>query len=390
MTIATVTRNAMRSERTWPLAPSAVAEFHRRMPAYEPSLLFDAPGLAADLGLGRVLIKAETRRMGLPSFKILGASWATYRAICGHMGHEPGRWENISDLAREVAHLKPFKLATATDGNHGRAVAFMARLLGFDAEIFVPVGMARARIEAMESEGATVTVVHGDYDHAVARSSREASDRCLVISDTSWPGYETTPADVIDGYSTIFHEIDHAIDATGLSQPDFVVVPMGVGAFMAAAVTHYRGEHRRSTVIAGVEPLDANCVQASVLAGAPTAVPGPHSSIMVGLNCGLPSPVAWPRLAAGVDWLVAVDDDAARRSMRDLSEAAVVAGETGAASLAGLRVLLSDAAAKDAFPDLADKTALVIVTEGATDPAAYERIVGRDIDSVGRVVTAIR
>lgn len=390
MAIATVTRNAMRADRSWPPAPSAVAEFHHRMPAYQPSLLFDAPDLAADLGLGRVLIKAETRRMGLPSFKILGASWATYRAICAHMGHEPGRWENISELATEVAHLKPFKLATATDGNHGRAVAFMARLLGFEAEIFVPASMARARIEAMESEGATVTVVDGDYDHAVAHSSREASDRCLVVSDTSWPGYETTPADVIDGYSTIFHEIDHAIDATGLSQPDLVVVPMGVGAFMAAAVTHYRGEHRGSTVIAGVEPLDANCVQASVLAGAPTPVPGPHGSIMVGLNCGFPSPVAWPRLAAGVDWLVALDDDAARQAMRDLAEAAVVAGETGAASLAGLRVLLSDASAKDAFPDLADKTALVIVTEGATDPAAYERIVGHSIDSVGRVVTAIR
>jgi diaminopropionate ammonia-lyase len=242
----------------------------------------------------------------------------------------------------------------------------------------------------MEGEGATVTIVEGDYDHAVARSSREASDRCLIISDTSWPGYETTPADVIDGYSTIFDEIDHAIDATGLSQPDLVVVPMGVGALMAAAVTHYRREHRVPTVIAGVEPLDANCVQPSALAGVPTTVPGPHRSIMVGLNCGMPSPVAWPRRVAGVDWFVAVDDDDARRAMRDLAEAAVVAGETGAASLAGLRALLSDASANVGLAGLADKTALVIVTEGATDPAAYRRIVGRDIDSVGRIVTAIR
>ena len=390
MTTATVTRNSMRDDRSWPGAPTAVAEFHRRMPAYEPTLLFDAPRLAAGLGIGRLLIKAETRRMGLPSFKVLGASWATYRAICTHMGREPGRWENINDLATEIAHLKPFKLVTATDGNHGRAVAFMARLLGFEAEIFVPAGMARARIEAMESEGATVTSVAGDYDHAVARSSREAGDRCLVVSDTSWPGYEATPSDVIDGYSTIFDEIDHALDATGLSQPDLVVVPMGVGALMAAAVTHYRGEHRVSTVLAGVEPLDANCVQTSALAGVPMDVPGPHGSIMVGLNCGMPSRVAWPRLATGVDWFVAVDDDAACRAMRDLAEAAVVAGETGAASLAGLRALLADRSANDALPDLGDKTALVIVTEGATDPAAYRRIVGRDIDSVGRVVTAIR
>lgn len=385
MTAVTVTLNSMRDDRSWPRAPTAVAEFHRRMPAYEPSSLFDAPRLADDLGIGRLLIKAETRRMGLPSFKILGASWATYRAICTHMGHEPGQWENISDLANEVAHLKPFKLVTATDGNHGRAVAFMARLLGFEAEVFVPAGMARVRIEAIESEGATVTIVEGDYDHAVARSSREANDRCLVVSDTSWPGYEATPSDVIDGYSTIFDEIDHALDATGLSQPDLVVVPVGVGAFMAAAVTHYRGVHRGSTVLAGVEPLSANCVQASALAGAPTKVPGPHGSVMVGLNCGMPSPVAWPRLAVGVDWFVAVDDDAAREAMRDLAEAGVVAGETGAASLAGLRALASDASANDALADLRDKTALVIVTEGATDPAAYRRIVGHDTDTVGRV-----
>ncbi len=360
------------------------------MPAYEPTLLFDAPDLAKDLGIGRLLIKAETRRMGLPSFKILGASWATYSAICEHIGHEPEPWLNINDLAAKVAHLKPFTLATATDGNHGRAVAFMARLLGFQAKIFVPAGMAQARIVAMEREGAVVTVVDGDYDDAVARSSQEANERCLVVSDTSWPGYETTPAHVIDGYSTIFDEVDHAIDATGLSHPDVVVVPMGVGAFMAAAVTHYRTEGREEIVIAGVEPLDANCVQASTMAGSPTHVPGPHNSIMVGLNCGMPSPIAWPRLAAGVDWLVAVDDDAARQAMRDLADAAVVAGETGAASLAGLRALLADIPANDALPDMADKTALIIVTEGATDPDAYRRIVGRGLDSIGRVVTAMR
>ena len=390
MTTARVTRNSLREIRSWPPAPTAVADFHRRMPAYEPSLLFDAPDLAADLGIGRLLIKAETRRMGLPSFKILGASWATYRAICAHMGHEPGPWENINELAAELAHLKPIKLATATDGNHGHAVAFMARLLGFQAEIFVPSGMAKARIQAMESEGATVTIVDGSYDDAVARSSKEANERCLVISDTSWPGYEATPAHVIDGYSTIFAEIDDAIDATGLRHPDVVVVPMGVGAFMAAAITHYRGEHRGPIVVAGVEPIDANCVQASALAGLPTQVPGPHDSIMVGLNCGMPSPIAWPRLAAGVDWFVAVDDDAARQAMRDLAAAAVVAGETGAASLAGLRALLSDTSAIDDLPGLGDRTALVIVTEGATDPSAYRRIVGRSMASIGRVVTAMR
>ena len=385
---ARVTKNPLADGASWPPAASAIASFHHRMPAYAPTLLLDAPGLAARLGVGRVVIKAETRRMGLPSFKILGASWATYRAIVDHLGQEPPPWTNINELAASLAHLRPFKLATATDGNHGRAVSFMARLLGFECSIFVPTGMVGARIRAMELEGASVTVVDGDYDDAVARAAETASSSCLVVSDTSWPGYETIPAQVVEGYSTIFEEVDVALDASGLRRPDLVVVPMGVGAFMAAAVTHYRsGEHR--PLVVGVEPIDANCVQESALAGEITHVPGPHRSIMVGLNCGRPSLTAWPRLASGIDWLVAVGDDAARDSMRDLAEAAVAAGETGAASLAGLRALLADESARSELPDLSKSTVLIIVTEGATDPENYEAIVGRSPESVGRVLTAL-
>ncbi len=384
-----VVANQLRLDRNWEAPPAAIAAFHRRMPAYSPTLLLDAPDLAEHLGLGRILIKAETRRMGLPSFKILGASWATYQAICTHIGSEPEPWGNINELAAGLAHLKPFKLATATDGNHGRAVSFMARLLGFEAHIFVPEGMAAPRIEAMVAEGAAVTIIHGDYDDAVARAAQEAGDRCLVVSDTSWPGYETIPAQVIEGYTTIFGEVDEAIDASELDHPDMVVVPMGVGAFMAAAVTHYRsGNHR--PILVGVEPIDANCVQASAMAGEITHVPGPHRSIMVGLNCGRPSPIAWPRLSSGIDWFVSVDDDRARQAMRDLASAAVVAGETGAASLAGLQALLADADGTRALPDRAHATVLIVVTEGATDPAAYEAIVGRSHDRIGRVLTAIR
>jgi diaminopropionate ammonia-lyase len=383
-----VTANPLADHVDWPTAPDELAAFHHRMPAYAPTLLLDAPGLAERFGVGRIVIKAETRRMGLPSFKILGASWATYCAICDHIGGEPEPWNNINELAANLAHLRPFKLATATDGNHGRAVSFMARLLGFECQIFVPAGMVGARIFAMEQEGATVTVVDGDYDDAVARAAEEASDTCLIVSDTSWPGYETIPAQVVEGYSTIFSEVDAALDASHLARPDLVVVPMGVGAFMAAAVTHYRSGEERP-IIVGVEPIDANCVQVSALAGDITHVPGPHRSIMVGLNCGRPSLTAWPRLASGIDWLVAVDDDAAKVAMRDLSDAAVAAGETGAACLAGFEALLADENARAAIGDLTDATVLLVVTEGATDPANFEAIVGRSPESVGRVLTAI-
>lgn len=385
---AHVTKNPLADGADWPAGAPELAAFHHRMPAYAPTLLFDAPGLADRFGVGRIVIKAETKRMGLPSFKILGASWATYQALCAHLGREPEPWSNINELAANLAFLKPFKLATATDGNHGRAVSFMARLLGFDCHVFVPAGMVDARITAMEQEGSTVTVVDGDYDDAVARAAEEASDNCLIVSDTSWPGYETIPAQVVEGYATIFAEVDAALDASSMARPDLVVIPMGVGAFMAAAITHYRSGEQRP-IIVGVEPIDANCVQVSAMAGEMQHVPGPHRSIMVGLNCGRPSLTAWPRLASGIDWLVATDDDSARQAMRDLAEVAVASGETGAACLAGFDALMADAVARAELPDLSKSTILLVVTEGATDPEAFEAIVGRSPESVGRVLTAI-
>jgi diaminopropionate ammonia-lyase len=279
-----------------------------------------------------------------------------------------------------VSPLRPLTLATATDGNHGRAVARMARLLGLQARVFVPADMARARRDAIQSEGAQLVVVDGTYDDAVARSAAEASDRCLVISDTSWPGYADVPRWVIEGYSTIFHEIDDQLAAQGIRGPDLVAVQIGVGALAAAAVTHFRRtERERRPKLAGVEPEGAACVLASMAAGRVVSIPGPHVSIMAGLNCGTPSEVAWPLVSRGLDVLVAVEDDWARRAMRDLAGVGVMAGETGAAGLAGLTALLTGphAPATRAALGIDDSSsALVICTEGATDPEAYRRIVG--------------
>jgi diaminopropionate ammonia-lyase len=339
-----------------------------------------------------VLVKAETQRLGLPSFKILGASWATYRAICDHLGFEPEPWLNINDLARRLGYLKPFGLAAATDGNHGRAVAFMARLLGFTCKIFVPEGTVPARIHAIQNEGAEVTVVQGDYDAAVARSAKEASDRCLVISDTSWPGYDVTPRRVVEGYTTIFSEIDQTLRAAGVRQPDVVIVPVGVGAFMSATVNWYRSRDWNGALV-GVEPLDANCVQVSAAAGHMVPVPGPHRSIMVGLNCGLPSQVAWPRVSTGVDWMVAIGDERARQGMRELADSGVVGGETGSASLGALAALQQDDSTR-AFREAGllgpDATILLLVTEGATDRANYQAVVGKAPEDVGAILTVAR
>jgi len=358
-----------------PAPERAALDYHRRLPGYERSPLLEAPPLAAELGVGRLWVKDESSRLGLPSFKILGASWGVYRALDEHAGGL-GDWASVDQLAAALEPHRPLTLAAATDGNHGRAVARMAKLLGLAARIFVPAGTAAARIEGIESEGASCEVVDGTYDEAVERSAREAGERCLVISDTSWPGYFDVPRWVIEGYSTIFWEIEDQLSERAEDGPDLVVIQIGVGALAAASVRHFRREGGRAVRMVGVEPERSACVLASMEAGRLVTIPGPHDSIMAGLNCGTPSEVAWPLVSRGFDAYIAVADDRARESMRALARVDVVSGETGAAGVACLLELLDDPDARDRLDITSDTTALVLSTEGATDPAAYEAIVG--------------
>ena len=238
-------------------------ELHRRLPHYEATRLLSAPRLAERLGVGELLIKCEMARLGLMSFKILGASWASYRAIVEHLGQAAGTVVDRRGTGGAPERLRPFALAAATDGNHGMAIAHFARLLGFEARIFVPEGTAPSRIEDISAEGASVTVVAGAYDDAVERSAEEAGPRCLVVSDTSWPGYERVPRWVIEGYSTMFWEVDDRLDAAGRPAPDVVVVPVGRRRSGRRHREPLVPPMKTAPTIVGVEPLDANCVMAS-------------------------------------------------------------------------------------------------------------------------------
>lgn len=357
-------------------APLAV---HRRLPGYEPTPLISRPAMAAQLGVGELWIKDESARLGLPAFKILGASYACYRALTARLGHEP-RWESVGDLAAALDRLRPLTLCTATDGNHGRAVARVARLLGLEADVYMPAGSAQARIDGIVSEGATVTVVAGGYDEAVERSAQEAGEDCLLVSDTSWPGYEEIPGWVIDGYSTVFAEVSDELAASGHGEPDVVVVPIGVGALAAAAVVYYKAESVvDDTAVLGVEPVSARCVMESLRAGRPIRLPFPQTSIMAGLNCGTPSLVAWPLMERGLDAMVAVSDGWAASAVVSLADAGLVAGETGSAALAGLQAVMLDRAGEPVRTALhlgPGSSVLVLCTEGATDPATWQQIVG--------------
>jgi diaminopropionate ammonia-lyase len=352
--------------------------FHGSMPGYKPTPLRDAPSAARRLSVGEVLVKDESERLGLPSFKVLGASWAIYRALVEHLGATLEEIPSFDALREQVADARPLTLVAATDGNHGRAVAHMAALLGLEARIYVPADMVPARIAAIEGQGATVTVIDGGYDDAVERSAQDAGGRCLVISDTSWPGYERVPSWVIEGYSTIFAEIDEALARDDREQPDVVVVPIGVGALAAAAVRHYwsLGGGRRPRLV-GVEPTSAACVLESVAAGRIVTLGHPQTSIMAGLNCATPSLIAWPLVSRGLDLYLAVPDGFVAESTRVLAADGIVAGECGAAGLAALTALAADAdlaQARDSLGLGPDSRVLLLSTEGATDPDAYRRL----------------
>ncbi len=366
-----------------PPAPSGEPyAVHARLPGYAPTPLRSLPGLARRFGLATLDVKDESARLGLPAYKVLGAAWAVYRALSARAGGELGAWTTIEDLKARLTMLPLVRLATATDGNHGRGVARVARWLGLPAEIYVPTGTATARIESIRGEGATVVVVDGTYDETVARAAAAASEDVLLIQDHGWPGYEEIPGWVAEGYETIFFEIEAELERRRQPPYDAVLVQIGVGTLASAVVRHYRraGLGERPVLI-GVEPVGAACALHSVDAGAPVMLSvGADASIMAGLNCGTPSSAAWPAMLRGINAYVAVEDEQARTAMRLLAAEGIVSGESGAAGLAGLLELLEGREAGRARESLrlgAGARVLLLSTEGVTDPVAYNAIVGR-------------
>jgi diaminopropionate ammonia-lyase len=327
---------------TCPAAPDEARAFHKSLPGYAPTPLVPVPALATELGVGQVLVKDESSRLGLPAFKVLGASWACRQVL----RHHPGA-----------------TLVTATDGNHGRAVARTAAHFGVGATVFVPQVMLPETAARITEEGANVVWVDGDYDAAVRRAAEfadEHSDRALV-QDTAWDGYEQVPAWIVEGYQTLLEEVDAQLDGA----PDLVAVPVGVGSLAQAVVRHYRRPGAAHPSILSVEPDTAACVLASLTAGRPATVPT-AATVMAGLNCGTISSSAWPVLRAGCDAAVAVSDDAAQRAVDDLDRLGVCSGPSGAATLAGVRAALTDPERRAALSLDDDAVVVLLSTEGHT------------------------
>ena len=355
--------------------PEALLAFHRSLPGYAPTPLVPLDSLAAELGVANVWLKDETQRIGLPSFKIMGASWAVAAAIARHLTLDS------LDLGSLRASLSGsgVQLCAATDGNHGRAVARMARLLGVPCRIFVPAGLAEDRIASIASEGAEVVRGTHTYDPTVMEAADwAASERALLIQDTSWSGYEEVPRQIVLGYDTILREVDDELRLRGFGTPTLVMAQAGVGSFASAVVAHYGSGDDRPQFVS-IEPDSADCVAASIQEGLPTEAAGHLDSIMAGLNCGVVSELAWPILRDGLGAAVTIDDDGAREGMRELAQAGVSAGECSGAAVGGLRLLLSDARWRERLGITSESCVLVFATEGVTEPSTYTSIVGGEL-----------
>ena len=355
--------------------PEALLAFHRSLPGYAPTPLVPLDSLAAELGVEKVWLKDETQRIGLPSFKIMGASWAVAAAIARHLTLDS------LDLGSLRASLSGsgVQLCAATDGNHGRAVARMARLLGVPCRIFVPAGLAEDRIASIASEGAEVVRGTNTYDPTVMEAADwAASERALLIQDTSWSGYEEVPRQIVLGYDTILREVDDELRLRGFGTPTLVMAQAGVGSFASAVVAHYGSGDDRPQFVS-IEPDSADCVAASIQEGLPTEAAGHLDSIMAGLNCGVVSELAWPILRDGLGAAVTIDDDGAREGMRELAQAGVSAGECSGAAVGGLRLLLSDARWRERLGITSESCVLVFATEGVTEPSTYTSIVGGEL-----------
>jgi diaminopropionate ammonia-lyase len=361
-----------RDARGWTCeAPDGdAAAFHRGLPGYAPTPLIEAPALAAELGVGRLFVKDESARFDLRAFKYLGASWAGFRAVAARTGYTgPATLEGLrsflapagseaagGDAGRRFGGLT---LVTATDGNHGRAVARTARLLGLPARVYVPTGVPDVVIDRINAEGALLTVVDADYDGAVMAARAAANAGGMLIQDTAWDGYELVPSWIVAGYETLFAEIDAQLAAAGAApfggaRAGLISVPVGVGSLAQAAVAHYRRPglpRAERPLLLSVEPDTAACVLRSLADGELASVPT-AATVMNGLNCGTPSSIAWPYLRDGLDAAIAVTDADARDAVAALSAAGVSAGPSGAAGLAGLRAALTGAGASSRRRDL--------------------------------------
>ena len=360
-----------------------VTEFHQSIPGYSPTPLIKLPELAKKLGVSELLIKDESQRFDLNAFKVLGTSYAMARVIKEELELDDAEltFDSISSKADGFRHLI---FVTATDGNHGRAVAWSAKKFGCNAVVYMPKGSSKARLEAIQDYGAEASITESNYDGTVLFADRMAKENeWILLQDTSWQGYEIIPAYIMQGYFMLLIE---ALEQAKGIWPTHVFVQAGVGSLAASLQAFLCSFVEKSKpVVTLVEPVGAPCFFKSIQAGdgKPHRVHGDLKTIMAGLACGKPSQMAWEILKTGTDAFIICSDEISRRGMRILhnpsgDDKRVISGESGAVTLGLVYELLSNAKYRDIKDKLhlkSDSKILLFSTEGDTDPEHYRKVV---------------
>lgn len=353
-----------------PPVGEGVLKFHQSIPGYQPTPLTELPQLAADLGVGRVFVKDESERLGLPAFKILGASYAVAR-ILGVRWNVPDDGIALDDLVGRATDDPTLELFCATDGNHGRAVAHIAAMIGIPCTVYYPSNLTAEAKAAIAAEGAAVVELDIEYDDVVTEMALAASTKpgAEIVQDTAWSGYVDPPQWIVDGYSTMMREIDAQLRSAGVNSLDLVTAPAGVGSLAQAVVQHYKSTAFTPKVLI-IEPEVAPAIFTSLTNGEVTPV-STGETIMKGLNCGTPSSLAFPVLAAGADAAVLVSENDVRTAIADLWDAGVNSGPCGAATLAGARNAIPQG--ESALQLASDAVVLLLNTESReANPSGLE------------------
>jgi diaminopropionate ammonia-lyase len=360
--------------------------FHSSVPHYKDTPLYSLTGLSEFLGVKEIYVKDESQRFGLNAFKGLGVSYAMASYFASVLSIDLSS-TNFDMLTKQVKSLSTSTFATATDGNHGKGVAWAAGLFGQNANVYMPKDSSEARLEAIQNLGANACITNLNYDDTVQMVDSLAQDNnWVLIQDTAWEGYVTIPMFIMQGYLTIIGEILEQFKDESFKEITHVILQAGVGSFAGAmaAFIHNITSHSTPKIII-VEPSNAACLYQSAVhpTGAPQRVHGDLATIMAGLACGEPNPVGWEILKSVSDYFFYCDDSISAKGMRVLGnpiaqDPKIISGESGAVPLGLLYELMSDSESSELKTKLElDKSSkiLVINTEGDTDPINYRKVV---------------
>lgn len=371
--------------------------FHKTIPGYQPTPLAHLTHMAGHLGLKDICVKDESYRFGLNAFKVLGGSFAMARYIAGQTGRDISELDFAtltSDQLREEFGQATF--FTATDGNHGRGVAWAANQLKQKAVVFMPKGSTQNRLNHILAENATATIEEANYDECVRMAAAAAAKvkNGVVIQDTAWKGYEEIPSWIMQGYGSMAMEADEQLHALGIPRPTHVFVQAGVGSLAGGVQGFFANLYPQCPpIVCVVEADTAACLYKGAVAGdgAEYIVEGDMPTIMAGLACGEPNTTSWDILKNHVSVFAAAPDWVSAKAMRMLAapikgDPQVISGESGAVTFGVLCEIMTNPdykELKDALQLDGDSQVLLFSTEGDTDPQRYQKIVWEGKDYLG-------